>query len=146
MSFTPFHIAAAVPFRNKIDLWGFAAANIIIDIEPGLSMWYGGVWPDSGDVIPLHGSWHTLAGATIIGLIVALLRWNLWGAMLGAWSHIFIDMFCHHDVEPLAPWLTGNPFAGHVDMQWIDLLLLVPVGREGFKWFSAQLRNKGFLR
>ena len=145
VSFTPFHIAAALPFKSKFDFWGFVWVNVLIDIESGLSILYGGVWPDSGAAMPLHGDWHTLAGATVIGLMVALFRWRLWGALIGAWSHVFIDMFCHHDVEPLAPWFPGNPFAGHISIQTVDLLLLLPIGWQSLKWSLTQLRNKGFL-
>jgi hypothetical protein len=36
-------------------------------------------------------------------------RWWL-GCILGAMTHVGLDMFVHHDVQPFMPWIAGNPF------------------------------------
>jgi membrane-bound metal-dependent hydrolase YbcI (DUF457 family) len=131
VSIRPVHIVAAYPFRTKLDLWGFALVNIIIDLEVILKVMADQIPGLDGQLYlgdRLHGEFHTLAGATMVGLITALFRMRLWGALLGAWSHVLIDMFCHSDVWPLDPWIEGNPVQGYlIGMPAMDILLIAPV-------------------
>jgi membrane-bound metal-dependent hydrolase YbcI (DUF457 family) len=55
------------------------------------------------------------------------IRWRdcLFGAALGAWSHVALDVIMHSDVEPLAPWRGDNPLLGVVSMHSLHYGCLV---------------------
>ena len=129
MPFTPFHFGpgallhAAAP--RKVSFLAFAAANVLVDIEPGYFMLTG--------QDPLHRFFHTYLGVTLVALatwvlIAAALRaaravrlpnpfeWQglrlgpvAVGAVLGAYSHILLDSVMHADIRPLAPFSQANP-------------------------------------
>lgn len=128
MPITPFHFGpgaalnAAAP--KAISFVAFAAANVLIDIEP---LWY----MITGQH-PLHRFFHTYVGATLVAMGAALLiralgvatrklapplsrmffasplRAVVNGAALGAHSHIVLDSIMHDDIRPLAPFSEAN--------------------------------------
>lgn len=56
---------------------------------------------------------HSFLGALVLGAVVALFgfrsrKW-IYGALLGAVSHVLLDMLVHSEMRPLYP-LQGNPF------------------------------------
>lgn len=114
MPLTPFHLAVGLPIKKSINIWAFILVNILIDLEPGLIMFFG-----MGELgYPLHQGIHTLGGATLMigittivwaGFRTTLFKHWFLGAVLGGYSHIFLDALVHSDVEPFAPLLSGNP-------------------------------------
>ena len=113
MPLTPLHLAAGLPVRRYISLPAFIIVNILIDIEPGLIMFFG---MDSLGY-SLHQGVHTLGGVTLMALVTLPVgfpykgNFPAWakGAFWGAYSHLFLDSLVHWDVEPFAPLLSGNP-------------------------------------
>lgn len=114
MPLTPLHLAVALPVRKHISMPAFILVNILIDLEPGLIMFFG----MDGLGYPLHQGVHTLGGATLM-IATTTLAWpgfkaipfKHWflGALLGGYSHILLDALVHSDVNPLGPILQGNP-------------------------------------
>ena len=113
MPLTPLHLAVGLPMRDaakkRFSIVSFILINCLIDVEPVTV-----ILMDLGKWLPVHGGFHTLAGATILGAFVGI--WRFWsvawwaGAIWGAWSHVLLDSLCHHDVKPFHPWIDGNPF------------------------------------
>ena len=67
MPFTLFHIGVAFLIQSLslvLDPIGLFAGSLLPDIEGFLSI----VLPGSG--IPLHGRWHSLIGAIVLGIII----------------------------------------------------------------------------
>lgn len=115
MPLTPLHLAAGLPARGYISLKAFIVVNILIDLEPASVMFFG--MDRLG--YALHQGVHTLGGGTLMAIVTLLAglacrgKWRPWlyGAFLGAYSHILLDALVHSDVEPFAPILSGNlPF------------------------------------
>lgn len=110
---------------RKISFLAFAAANVLVDIEPAYFMLTG--------QYPLHRFFHTgigamLAAAATVALFAAALRaaksfrlpdpfqWQslrlgpiAFGAVLGTGSHVLLDSVMHADMHPLAPFSDANP-------------------------------------
>ena len=112
MPLTPLHLAVGLPARKYVSIKAFILVNVLIDLEPGLTMFFG--MDKLG--YPLHQAVHTLGGATFMASIAVLMgipykgqfrKW-VYGAFLGGYSHILLDALVHSDVEPFAPILTGN--------------------------------------
>ena len=130
MPLTPFHLAAGLPLRKYVSIKPFVLVNILIDLEVGFVMFFG--MDDLG--YSLHRGMHTLGGATLaivatmfIGIpYTRKILPTLYGAMLGAYSHIFLDALVHSDVEPFAPILYGNPMYLdiHAEVSLVCALLL----------------------
>lgn len=76
-------------------------------------------------VLPSHESAnHSFVAAALIAVLVSVpgMRSHKWvfGAFLGALSHITLDMLVHTDMSPLEP-MAGNPFY----MGWMEPMSLV---------------------
>jgi hypothetical protein len=144
MPITPLHFGPGLLLKatasNHFSWWAFAAANVLIDIEPAA------YWILEGE--PHHQFLHTYLGATVAGVVAAAislkllpawLRWwnrqmspaqarylsvkpevsatSVWcGALLGGWSHAFLDSIMHHDVAPFSPFSLGNAL-----MAWVSI-------------------------
>lgn len=131
MPFTPFHLGPGILIKGIIpgsfSLSSFALANAAMDVEPLYHLWRSGV--------PLHGASHSLLGAGLIGVGVALFgrpliarAWRaygrlsasagqpveigklpMWtGALLGTGSHVLLDAVMHTDVQLFFP-TAGTP-------------------------------------
>jgi len=129
MPFTPYHIGPGVPIKailqDRFSLIIFSGAQVVMDLQPLVVMLTG-----RGEI---HGSTHTLLGATALGVLAALAlryptRWLLnlfrprtipkvgikWktaflSALLGTISHAVIDALIYPDVEPFWPFSASNP-------------------------------------
>ena len=82
MPITPFHIIAAAPIKAIIPRhfsWSiFTLTNIFIDLEPITYFIFTGV--------PSHKFFHSILGATLIGLICALFFRKLCGNYIMKWN------------------------------------------------------------
>jgi len=82
MPITPFHIIAAAPIKAIIPRhfsWSiFTITNIFIDLEPITYFLFTG--------IPSHRFFHSISGATLIGLICALFFRKLCGNYIMKWN------------------------------------------------------------
>lgn len=82
MPITPFHIIAAAPIKAIIPRhfsWSiFTLTNIFIDLEPITYFIFTG--------IPSHKFFHSIFGATLIGLICALFFRKLCGNYIMKWN------------------------------------------------------------
>lgn len=139
MPITPLHFGPGLAIHSasprKISFLSFAAANIVIDLEPA---YYILTQQD-----PLHRFVHSYAGATLAILatialamltlrLAALIRlpnlfnWRqlttrqlVLGALWGGYSHIVLDSFMHADMQPFAPLFADNALHGLIS---IDVL------------------------
>jgi hypothetical protein len=146
---TPFHLGPGAAFKaaapRQVSFTVFAFSQFLIDLEPI------GFWLFTGDPVHpyLHTYLGALLVAALSvwpGRPVsewAIRVWNsrlspeqarrfaveprvtlraaIAGALLGAYSHVFIDSFMHDDMRPLAPFgdgrLTGTISVEH--LQWL---------------------------
>lgn len=120
MPITPLHfgingtISSISP--SRIDIISCILANVLLDIQPFLVIFFG-------LNIKLHGISHSL----IFGVIACLLFFTLYGVavkkifnikkplsayilggVVGGILHIIVDSFYHSDVEPFYPFSTAN--------------------------------------
>jgi hypothetical protein len=132
MPITPFHFGPGLLLKSllpRMSFCAFAGVNVLIDLESGWNLYRGR--------FPVHAFFHTLVGASLVivpgtaltvGGLHLLRRWFraginirwrdcLFGAALGAWSHVALDAIMHSDAKPLAPWRDGNPLLGAVSMR-----------------------------
>lgn len=121
MPITPLHFGL-LPVLNRItkvkpSAWAFVLANVLTDIPVVMRLEVQMVADMGGPPLigTLHsGLEHTLVGAVVLGLCVGVLgfksaRWWL-GGLLGAVTHVLLDMVVHSDVAPFGPWIQSNPF------------------------------------
>ena len=130
MPFTPFHFGPALgfglPLRKYIHAPTFILANVILDVEPFLVLFYGLRYP-------LHGYLHTFFLAFFVGLALGYTmfllerflhplykafqvesddRLNLKSfvvaGLLGTMVHVLLDSPLYNDIHPFYP-LTINP-------------------------------------
>jgi len=130
MPFTPFHLGPALglglPLRKYIHVPTFILANVIVDVEPFLVLFYG-----LRD--PLHGYLHTFLLAFLAGLVIGYvmfiferflrplyklfllepdeklnLKSFLLAGALGTALHVLLDSPLYSDIRPFYP-LTINP-------------------------------------
>jgi len=126
MPATPLHIGIpglpALWRPDRVDITAVVLGATLVDIDFFLFVFRGG---------RIHGFLHTLLGATILAMVIVvelyilsptnlkLKRWFRWdesssvgslisGALLGSWSHVFLDGLIYRDVRPLAPYSDGN--------------------------------------
>jgi hypothetical protein len=82
MPFTPFHMGAAMLVKPaagaRFSVIAFGLAQVVIDIEPGIGMLGG------SDV--LHGPSHTIIGAILIAIAVALVSPCLASRIVRRWN------------------------------------------------------------
>lgn len=129
MPFTPFHFGHALFFGlllfRYIHFPTFLIANVIVDVEPFLILFF-----NPGH--PLHGFFHSFAGGSIVAIILALLMIkmdkslqntlvtlklsqdfslkSIWMASFsGIFLHILFDSPLYRDIKPFYP-SDFNPF------------------------------------
>lgn len=152
MPITPFHfgpgalVKAVAP--KQVSWTTFALANCLIDLEPILYFLFTGdpvhgffhtlpgatlaalaaVWPGRAVCQAWLRFWNSqlrssqakwLGTSSSIGHTPALV-----GALLGAWTHIGLDMAMHVDVMPIWPLSEANPWHGWVSMDGLHLLCI----------------------
>ncbi len=124
MPITPMHFGL-IPLlirvtRKRMSEVAFVLANVVADIPVVLQVYADKVRefgaPESAYPFhTLHDNFsHHFGGALLLGLALGLLgfkssRWWL-GCVLGTLTHVGLDMFVHHDLQPFAPWYLGSPF------------------------------------
>jgi len=59
-------------------------------------------------------------------------------ALFGAWSHVFLDSIMHSDVEPFAPFATGNPMEGVISLGMLHLICTALIGSGCFLVFTRK--------
>ncbi len=134
----------------------FGWSQIVIDLQPLFVLLTG-----RGE---LHGFSHTLLGATVIGLLCGATGKHLgelglrilrepqhlpigWGvsfgsALIGTYSHIFIDSVMHVDVLPLLPFSRDSPLHGVISIGALHLLCLAAAVVGAMLWYGVD-RLKG---
>ncbi len=140
MPLTPLHLAIGLPARKTASIKAFILVNILIDIEPGIIMFFS--MDQQG--YSIHGWFHTLGGTSVIAGIVLVLgmvfskqrmSW-LYGTVLGAYSHLLLDALVHQDVQPFAPASSGNPLYLDAHME-ISILCAVILTYYLAKWVES---------
>ncbi|PKP52050.1 MAG: hydrolase [Candidatus Altiarchaeales archaeon HGW-Altiarchaeales-3] len=126
MPFTPFHLGAGLLigmiFFRRINIPAILLASVIVDFRAIYCLFIGHC--------PMHGFFHTFAGASILGLwVIALIYFSrAWlfkisklfkieqnyslhsivcGALIGVWVHILLDAFLYPEIHPFWP-VEGN--------------------------------------
>jgi len=137
LPFTPFHWGPALFIGLLLfpilDVPSFLISSVAVDIEPFYLMFQGSPY--------LHGFFHSYLGASIIGVLVALivyaLRNVLYGilaafrlpqkssfkkilftSLFGVYFHVFLDSFLYPDIRPFYP-LEANPLYGVIQSRII---------------------------
>ena len=106
MPITPFHLGpgaalkAVAPAQVSFTVFAFSQFLIVLSVWPGrrASEWAIRLW--NSRLSEAQARW--LAVEPRIALRPAIA-----GAVLGAYSHVFIDSFMHADMEPFAPFAAG---------------------------------------
>jgi len=153
---TPFHGGFGLAFKaatgRSFSFLLFACTQIAIDVE-SFYHFVRGDWP-------IHRFFHTFLGAAIVSFVAAfalrrpvaallrrmaarpdLRRWigspeisaraAIVTAIVGCLGHVIPDAINHSDVEPFAPFASGNPFHGLVSLGGLYLGLTI-LGAAGF--------------
>jgi membrane-bound metal-dependent hydrolase YbcI (DUF457 family) len=129
MPLTPFHLGPGLFFGlllfPLLDLPTFLVANVVVDIEPFLVLFFNLDYP-------LHGFFHSFVGGSTIAVFLAVfmflirdctkkimkffrLQQNpsfrniLVTSLLGVYTHILLDAPLYADIKPFYP-LSINPF------------------------------------
>jgi hypothetical protein len=97
MPFTLFHLGPALaiglPLRKYVHVPTFIVANVILDVEPLLVMFFGLNYP-------LHGYLHTLLLAFMVGLLLALVMFKLEGTMQPAYKLLLLETSNNYGAKP----------------------------------------------
>jgi len=132
MPFTPFHLGPGLLFGllflSYIDFPTFLLANIIVDVEPFLVLYFNLQYP-------LHGFLHSFLGGTLIAFLLAIVmnklrnsfsplmsffrleqktsfKSILLASLFGIYLHILLDSRLYQDIKPFYPF-DFNPFLSH---------------------------------
>lgn len=171
MPFTPFHMGAALAIKpaagRHFSVLAFGLAQVAMDIEPLVGMlrdadrlhgWTHtlpgalaigiAVAVASGRIVPpLLRFLHRKAAENRLGWLFSAqppARHAVWtGALVGTLSHIVLDGLIHHDMQPLAPWLAGNPLVGHVDHDHVYLACAVAAAVGAAAWTLLRWKTRG---
>jgi membrane-bound metal-dependent hydrolase YbcI (DUF457 family) len=159
--FSPLHMGPGIVVKacmqGAFSLMVFGWSQILIDIQPLVVM-----LTDRGE---LHGFSHTFIGASLFALIAVpsgkylgeiglrILRMSEYNpiswrvaiisAFIGTYSHVFIDVIMHSDIEPFAPFSNYSAWHGFVSVDTLQLLCVVSavVGGIAF-WLIERIRQK----
>ncbi|MBC8356693.1 MAG: DUF4184 family protein [Planctomycetes bacterium] len=150
--FTPFHLGPGllVKASSPRHFWltSFALANVLIDIEvlyylrrndppihrylhtyaggiamgllAGLLMF--GVVQLACRLLPARSRWIECVTSTPRP---RLLSQSLVAGVIGGVSHVLLDSFMHHDMNPLWPIVDGNPLAGTIGVATLHIGLVL---------------------
>lgn len=144
MPFTPIHMGPGILIKallqGSFSLMVFGYTQIVMDLQPLIVMITG-----EGH---LHGFSHTYVGAVLLAIFSALtgkylsefglivLRISLdapikiawWvsfvSALIGSFSHVFLDSIMHGDVQPFLPLTLENGFQGLVSIDELHKICL----------------------
>lgn len=163
MPLTPFHFGLGAAIHSvapkRMSFLAFCAANCVIDCEPFYYI--------ITDNPPLHRFFHTAIGAAIVAAITVLLYsaccWfanRFWlpdlfewkklkcssvvvGAILGAYTHIFLDSIMHHDMRPFAPFSDENPLLFAISIDTLHLACVAAGVLGGFALVVRYFLSRG---
>ena len=143
MPFTPFHLGPALFIGlllfSILDMPSFLISSVAVDVEPLYLMFQGSPY--------IHGFFHSYLGASIIGVLVALIVYalrnvlhrilaafrlpqkssfkkTLFTSLFGVYFHVFLDSFLYTDIRPFYP-LEIKPLYGVVQSRAIYLFCVV---------------------
>jgi membrane-bound metal-dependent hydrolase YbcI (DUF457 family) len=150
MPITPFHFGPGAFLKaiapRQVSWTAFALTNGLIDLEPILLFLFTGepahrffhtlpgatlaalaaVWPGRIACASWLRFWNrqlSPAQARWLGCEPSInARQALVGALLGAWSHLILDMAMHVDVRPLWPAIGTNPWHGWMSVDGLHVL------------------------
>lgn len=132
MPFTPFHLGPGLLFGllllNYIDFPTFMLANVIVDVEPFLVLYFDLQYP-------LHGFLHSFLGGTLVAFLLATVMSRmrnvfsplmsffrleqkssfksiLSASLFGIYLHIILDSRLYSDIRPFYPF-DFNPLLSH---------------------------------
>ena len=129
MPFTPLHLGIGTickaTSKHQFSFMIFGGTQVLMDMEPLLGMLLG--WSH------LHLYTHNIFGAVSIGFIAIItgkpisewllkrLNYEYWqiswkvamtSALIGSFSHVWLDAFMHFDMYPLFPLSSAHPWFG----------------------------------
>lgn len=158
MPVTPFHFGPGALLKacapRAVSLTAFALSQVLIDIESGYHLLWGG-WP-------LHRQVHSLLVSAAVGMLTGMMVWlvgrrlppsldarahseldrgpALLGGLVGGLSHPVLDAFMHADVQPFWPISDANPLLGRLELGPLHLLCVV-TGIAGVAILFARWRS-----
>lgn len=153
MPITPFHFGPGLLCKGlapkHVSWTSFALANCLIDLEP-ISLYLLTGSPDHRFFHTFPGATLAAIVAATLGkgfceawlrfwnrqLSPAQAKWlgtdtqigrrSIWlGALLGAWSHLWLDAYMHIDVTPGWPLWTNNPLHSMITLEFLHWSCLV---------------------
>ena len=158
MPVTPLHFGPAIAGKafapKHFSVLAFGLTQVIIDAEAGFYLMQGS-WPVHRFLHSYLGATvvavvTVLVGRPLLGLVIR--SWNrllagrfrggpqlrpdvplaavVSGAVLGSYSHVFLDSIVHADMTPFAPWHGGNPLL-HIMSSTTVMLLCAGMGLSG---------------
>ena len=158
MPVTPLHFGPAIAGKafapKHFSVLAFGLTQVIIDAETGFYLMQGS-WPVHRFLHSYLGATvvavvTALLGRPLLGLVIR--SWNrllagrfrggpqlrpdvplaavVSGAVLGSYSHVFLDSIVHADMTPFAPWHGGNPLL-HIMSSTTVMLLCAGMGLSG---------------
>lgn len=162
MPFTPFHFGPAACLKallpSKFSFVAFCYAQVITDLEVAYYI--------VTEHVPAHRFTHTYVGAIFIALVSGVtaipihkfisstlkkssfnslftnpltFKISLLSALLGTYSHVFLDSIMHADVAPFWPLYEGNPFLGIIPLSILHLICMV-LGIIGILWLGQKMK------
>lgn len=153
MPVTPFHLIAASPIKAIIPTkfsWSvFCLTNIIIDLEP-ITCFLITLEPRHLFFHTIIGATLVSMFAATYGRKLCEMTIEIWneeikdnleakwltfnkpisktaawsGALIGAWTHLFLDSLMHDDIKPLSPFYLENPLLGKVEILHLHLICI----------------------
>lgn len=162
MPFTPIHMGPGILIKGVLQgsfsLMVFGWTQIVMDIQPLVVILTG-----EGH---LHGFTHTYLGAILIAFVSAatgkylsqiglrILRiettsdgkiaWSIaiMSAIIGSFSHVFLDSLMHSDLQPFFPVDRYNPFLGIVSVRTLHKLCLYSGLLGAGVYYGVQWRSR----
>lgn len=163
MPFTPIHMGPGILIKallqGSFSLMVFGWSQIVMDLQPLVVMITG-----EGH---LHGFSHTYIGAALLAIFSALSgkylsEFGLWffkvyddrwitinwrvsfvSALIGCFSHVFLDSIMHSDIEPFSPISPTNQLLGLVSVELLHQICLYSGLLGAVLFFSLQwIRGK----
>ncbi len=134
MPLTPFHLgptfAIGMIFQRQINMAAILLASTVIDVSTMYCF-----LNNCTLLVPLH----TYLGSTVFAMAIIIVIYTsknhlrklsdklkikqsysvksiILGALVGAWSHVFLDSFMHYDITSFWP-ILENPFLGIISNQ-----------------------------
>ncbi len=163
MPFTPYHFGPGLlikaVFRRKFSLGIFILAQILIDFEV--------IWNLLKGNDRLHTFFHSYIGSCVVIIIVVIFAYfishfldkyiylkNLFSkfipldskpfffsAIIGAWSHVFLDSLMHADMTPLYPFFANNFLLNRISLLSLHLGCVFSGGIGAVIWGVTKFRE-----